>query len=294
MGVERNMQEPEEGSRTVFHTPSPLGRETFLYPLCMGHYFCGEEYCVARNTYDSFLMMLVVKGRGYAESLGEKGYRQRIGPGQMVLMDCYEPHMYGADEEMEFYWIHFDGINARAYFRYLTQEYGCVLSMEKGYMERLMQKFEFLLGALSSERQGISEAGLGFYVTELLTFPQGAVWKAEGEIEGGLREAAWEIGKTISYMRRHFMESITVEDMAQQAAMSPYHYIRQFKRQFGITPHQYLLSLRLDCARFYLRSGDRTVKEIAFACGFQSENNFCVAFKKQTGVTPTRYRNGWG
>lgn len=74
-----NTQEPGPLSETYFHTPSPLAKKTFLYPVCLGHYYCDEEYCVARNNYDSFLMMLVVKGQGYAESLGEKAFRKKIG-----------------------------------------------------------------------------------------------------------------------------------------------------------------------------------------------------------------------
>lgn len=89
-----NTQEPGPFSETYFHTPSPLAKKTFLYPVCLGHYYCDEEYCVARNNYDSFLMMLVVKGQGYAESLGEKAFRKKIGEKQLVLMDCYAPHMY--------------------------------------------------------------------------------------------------------------------------------------------------------------------------------------------------------
>ncbi len=157
-----HLQEPGSLSETYFHTPSPLAKKTFLYPVCLGHYYCDEEYCVARNNYDSFLMMLVVKGQGYAESLGEKAFRKKIGEKQLVLMDCYAPHMYGADSEMEFYWIHFDGINAGAYFRYLTEVYGTVLTLTDSQANVFLHKFRMLLEALSSE-QGIAENLLGIF-----------------------------------------------------------------------------------------------------------------------------------
>lgn len=290
-----NTQEPYPSSTIYFHTPSPLAKRTFLYPVCLGHYFCGEEYCVARNNYDSFLMMLVVKGQGYAESLGEASFRRKIGERQLVLMDCYAPHMYGADSEMEFYRIHFDGINARAYFRYLTEIYGTVLSLTESQTNGFLNKFRMLLEAFSSE-QGIAENLLGFILTDLLTFPAGlsGLRLSAGAIDAEEKQFTRELGKAVSYMRQHFMQEITIEELAGCVSVSPYHFIRLFKKQYGITPHQYLLAMRLDCARFYLRSGDKTVKEIAFSCGFQSENNFCVAFKKQTGITPTNYRRGIG
>lgn len=57
-----NTQEPGPFSETYFHTPSPLAKNIPLSGMSR-HYYCDEEYCVARNNYDSFLMMLVVKGQ---------------------------------------------------------------------------------------------------------------------------------------------------------------------------------------------------------------------------------------
>ncbi|MFR6327808.1 MAG: AraC family ligand binding domain-containing protein [Eisenbergiella sp.] len=194
--------------RNLFHTPSPLAKKTFLYPVCLGHYYCDEEYCVARNNYDSFLMMLVVKGQGYAESLGEKAFRKKIGEKQLVLMDCYAPHMYGADSEMEFYWIHFDGINAGAYFRYLTEVYGTVLTLTDSQANVFLHKFRMLLEALSSE-QGIAENLLGYFVTDLLTFPSGLTGARTVSGSEAAQEDRFtrELGKAVP-MRQHFMEKL--------------------------------------------------------------------------------------
>lgn len=232
-----NTQEPGPFSETYFHTPSPLAKKTFLYPVCLGHYYCDEEYCVARNNYDSFLMMLVVKGQGYAESLGEKAFRKKIGEKQLVLMDCYAPHMYGADSEMEFYWIHFDGINAGAYFRYLTEVYGTVLTLTDRQTNVFLHKFRMLLEALSSE-QGIAENLLGYFVTDLLTFPSGLTGARTVSGSEAAQEDRFtrELGKAVSYMRQHFMEEITVEDLAGCVSVSPYHFIRLFKSSTGSRP----------------------------------------------------------
>ena len=62
-------------------------------------------------------------------------------------MDCYAPHMYGADSEMEFYWIHFDGINAGAYFRYLTEVYGTVLTLTDSQANVFLHKFRDAAGS---------------------------------------------------------------------------------------------------------------------------------------------------
>ena len=83
----------------------------------------------------------------------------------------------------------------------------------------------------------------------------------------------------------------TLEDLADQARMSPFHFSRQFKRYAGVSPHTYLVNARINTARFYLVSSDLTVKEIAYNCGFSSVSSFCTCFKKNVGSTPMDYRN---
>ncbi|MCA5960134.1 helix-turn-helix transcriptional regulator [Blautia sp. RD014234] len=62
------------------------------------------------------------------------------------------------------------------------------------------------------------------------------------------------------------------------------------QKETGMTPHSYLTSIRLQQAVYYLKTTNRTIKDIAYACGFQSENSFCITFKKQIGYTPSEYR----
>ena len=98
------------------------------------------------------------------------------------------------------------------------------------------------------------------------------------------------LARAIAYIQEHFAEPISLDDLAAMASLSPYYFTRLFTRETGQTPHQYLLSVRINSARFLLKSSPLSVKKIGFACGFTSESSFSAAFRKRTGQTPGQYR----
>jgi AraC-like DNA-binding protein len=89
---------------------------------------------------------------------------------------------------------------------------------------------------------------------------------------------------------RSYAEKITVADMARAAALSEAHFSRQFREAFGETPHQYLLTRRLERAARLLRTTDWTVARVALAVGIQSQPSFTASFRTHFGKTPTEYR----
>ena len=74
------------------------------------------------------------------------------------------------------------------------------------------------------------------------------------------------------------------------ARLSQAHFSREFRRAFGETPHQYLLTRRLERAAALLRNTDRSVAEICFTVGLQSVGSFTTSFGRIYGLTPTAYR----
>lgn len=91
-------------------------------------------------------------------------------------------------------------------------------------------------------------------------------------------------------MDGRYAEPLDVAEVAKVAGMSPAHFSREFRSAFGETPHQYLLTRRLERAAALLRSTDRSVLEICTSVGLNSVGSFTTSFKKVYGMTPTRYR----
>ncbi len=89
---------------------------------------------------------------------------------------------------------------------------------------------------------------------------------------------------------RRYAEPLSVADLAREAGWSPAHFAREFRRTFGETPHQYLLSRRLERAAALLRNTDRSVTEICHAVGLTSVGSFTSRFTAAYGQPPTAYR----
>ena len=89
-----------------------------------------------------------------------------------------------------------------------------------------------------------------------------------------------------------FDPKLSVEELSRQANMSDVYFRKMFKKEYGVSPKQYILELRIRYAKQLLEENSVTVAAVAESCGFASVYHFCRAFKQITGVTPTEYALG--
>jgi AraC-like DNA-binding protein len=90
-----------------------------------------------------------------------------------------------------------------------------------------------------------------------------------------------------------YSDSLGVDDLARAAGLSRAHFSREFRRAFGESPHEYLLTRRLERAAALLRNTDRSVVEICFSVGLQSVGSFTTSFTRTYGMPPTAYRESF-
>lgn len=86
----------------------------------------------------------------------------------------------------------------------------------------------------------------------------------------------------------------SIEDLARELRISPFHFIRQFEAVFGVTPHQYRIQVRLDRAKELLASGQLSVTDVCMEVGFSSLGSFSTLFTRRFGETPSAYRRRVG
>jgi AraC family transcriptional regulator len=110
---------------------------------------------------------------------------------------------------------------------------------------------------------------------------------AERGVKGGL--AAWQQRVVTAYIEKHLAEPVPLATLARVARLSPYHFARAFKQSFGVPPHRYHTGRRIERAKTLLEDRSLSVTDIGLALGFSETSSFTAAFRKTTGLTPSRY-----
>jgi AraC-like DNA-binding protein len=87
-----------------------------------------------------------------------------------------------------------------------------------------------------------------------------------------------------------YFEPLDVDDLARAAGLSRAHFSREFRREFGESPHAYLLTRRLERAAALLRNTDRSVADVCLSVGLKSIGSFTTSFTRTFGLSPTAYR----
>jgi transcriptional regulator GlxA family with amidase domain len=95
------------------------------------------------------------------------------------------------------------------------------------------------------------------------------------------------------YVMEHLAESLSVEHLADVAGMSARNFARQFVKDTGVTPAEFVQRARIDAARNMLEGGTLALKTIAYRCGFGSAARMRLVFTQRFGVTPNQYRDSF-
>ena len=98
------------------------------------------------------------------------------------------------------------------------------------------------------------------------------------------------ISRSIDAIHRRPEKKWTLDNLAAEAGLSRTVYSKRFKQISGMTPHNYLTHWRMEVARDLLIKTEKPIEEIAGLVGYQSGEHFQKAFKKETGVTPSKFR----
>jgi len=92
------------------------------------------------------------------------------------------------------------------------------------------------------------------------------------------------------FIDEHFHDNVNLSEIADEAFFSKFHFIRLFSTIYGKTPHQYLISVRINHAKLLLRT-KMPVAEVCFAVGFTSVSSFSGLFRKVVGQSPSAYQS---
>ena len=263
------------GSYYYFFSPSEQAQELFYYPVWIGHYFCTQGYCIDRQSYPQMLLAYVHSGEFHIKYRGQTCSATR---GDLILLDCTEPHHYSAADSLEFSYIHFLGLNSRALVRYLTQEQfifrGRQADLVGARLEELLMLYHY--------HQPPRDARCSALIYEML------IELEAPEVMASDRQSP--VNTVIRYIQQHFSEHLTLDILAGQANLSPFHFARMFKKQTGYAPLEYVLKVRLDTAKCLLKTTRIPIESIALQVGYGSSSSFANMFTQKVGLSPSQFR----
>lgn len=154
---------------------------------------------------------------------------------------------------------------------------------DKALFRRVEQLFEQIQRCYTTLQYAASFQ-MRFYATEILSLLLSDERKDISYSERNM------INKSIEYMSTHFTEKITLAELAAISKKSVSYYGKTFKKIFGITPIDYLLSIRISYAKKLLENG-ASVTETASLCGFSNLYYFSKAFRSKEHMSPSEYRS---
>ena len=100
-----------------------------------------------------------------------------------------------------------------------------------------------------------------------------------------------KLSKVVEYIKNNLSSQLHLDDIAAVSCFSAYHFARLFKKSTGFTLHQFIIHERISLAKQLLKHRDQSILQIALSVGYQCPSHFTREFHRQTGCTPSEYRN---
>lgn len=250
--------------------------QLFLQSFCVMD--SGKDYYTRREGYASILFSYTYAGEG---SLVYDGTTYTISPGTGFVIDCRSPHEYHTQAD---HWQHVDihlwGTQAEILYRCFQRVGAVTFSHSATTVNRYIEK---LLEAYTTPSE-LRNLYVGNALSDLMC---AVLKKTEAEGSAGIPSVYKQL---VRYMETHYMDSLSLDDLANHFHISKYHMSREFRRWTGYSPGEYLIMLRIQHASILLAQSDLSIEAIAAQAGFANMSNFIGQIKKRTGMTPSEFR----
>ncbi|MGO9231544.1 MAG: helix-turn-helix domain-containing protein [Bryobacteraceae bacterium] len=246
----------------------------------------GPQDRAFEERHSSFCIAIVVAGSfQYRSSLG----RRLMTPGSFLLgnpgqfFECGHEHATG-DRCISFRYApgYFEGLAADAGVRGRKPDFRAVRLPPLRSLSPLVAQVCASVEGSADEPWEELGVHLAVETTKLAGF-----WSGPSDV---LPSAEARVTRAVRRIERHPDARLHLSDLALDAGLSRYHFLRTFEYLTGVTPHQYVLRARLREAAVRLAAQPNRVLDIALDCGFGDVSNFNRAFRAEFGVSPRVYR----
>lgn len=233
------------------------------------------------------LLIYCVGGRG--EAWVEESHI-RVEAGDFLLLPANLYHRYQAEPSAPWsiYWVHLGGPEVRHYFAEITEGENSYYKAAVGTHPRLTEEFQAMQAAVTRVRKEhlVYAANL---LRSLLSFA------ALMRRQHGSRHASLDVARVNGYLQTALHRRVCLDELvAATSDLSRYHFVREYKRQTGLSPMQAFQRIKISHACYLLDITDDSVADIGARLAYDDPYYFSRLFKRVMGVSPRHYRGGRG
>ena len=214
------------------------------------------------------------------------GREEIVSTGHMVL---YKPeeiqkYVYYLEDNPEVFWIHFTGRDVKNILAY----HGISLDEHVFYCG-VLPDYKALFRKIIQELQ-LCRYGYEDYIASLFNDILLLVDRQQHEQKKTTGNVQEQIERAAAYFNENYNTKISIDDYAESLHISTNGFIHNFKQYAGMSPTQYILSLRMVNAQSLLERTTYNIKEISEIVGYENPLYFSRVFKKEIGKSPAQYR----
>lgn len=246
-----------------------------------------SDFSYSKHAHEEYSLGVTLQGR---QDFFCQNAFHKSASGNVILFnpeDVHDGHS-GGEQQLKYKMLYVHPNEFRPLFRALGYEQKPVLRLNQPMVDNPILRHQILRFSSIIQQSSYSkmefESGL-FQIAQSLV-------AMSGKLDLGAQNSKRTdklLLRAKDYILASLKHNISIDDIANVASMSKYHFIRQFRLQFGITPHQYVLSCRVNLARRIIESG-QSLNQAALEAGFADDSHLNRHFKRIYGLTPKRFQ----
>jgi YesN/AraC family two-component response regulator len=270
----------------IVRTPSAFAKQSLFYIQEMGYFKKTSAYAMERKELTSFLLVFTLSGKG------ELQYREKkyiLKPHDLFFINCEEYVQYSTPghETWEFISVNLYGNLIGNFYEQFAKHNKPVISLNDPYT--VLDKLHALLCG-QSDRSFSAELLTSKLISDLLTY----ILQHPYDYPHVNTDAVIEVRRVQQYLDQYYSERITLDSLADMFELNKFNLAKNFKKQIGFSPIDYLINVRITAAQGWLKTSDVSIVDIARYVGIPNTSHFINLFKEHVGETPHSFRKKWG
>ena len=272
-------------SKRIISTPGPAAKNAFFYIQETGRIKKEDGAVTHRHDLESFLIVAVISGRGEL-TYGQDTYT--LSKGDCFFIDCRTAHNYKSvgGEPWELVWIHFNGSTSQQYYDYFLSHSKNVFT--PAAFDKIVSIINEVI-SVNEYKDPSAEVLTSKMIVDLLTIVL-TCGGNDKQYDSALKQ---KLASVHDYIDVHFSEDLSLEKLSSKFYISKFYLTREYKKIYGMTIFQHVITARINHGKNLLRFSDKSVEEIAHLCGFNDQSYFARQFKKAENLTCFAYRKMW-